>query len=312
MVTAGEILKTKRESLGKTISQISQETKIQERFLEYIENNEYEKFDSDVFVNGFIKIYSENLGLDTERVLALYRRGNGNIQNTTGKKNTSTKKKTEKKIFSPKTISIGIICIFAVLILGYIGYEIYLFQNPPILEITSPKDGAVTSAEIITIEGTTKNSTSLDISGTNEDINSDGSFSFKYKLEKGENSLTITASKDKTNQEVSKILTVTYEPEESAEENTDTEEQETYILKLVIVDLATWIKLDIDGVNKVSKTLEPSETEYSVTERFEIISGKPSNTQIYLNDELYSLKLDPSSGTYSLSCEIVQSGIVCE
>ena len=79
MVTAGEVLKTKRESLGKTITQISQETKIQEKFLEYIENNEYENFDSDVFVSGFIKIYSDNLGLDTERVLALFRRGNGHI-----------------------------------------------------------------------------------------------------------------------------------------------------------------------------------------------------------------------------------------
>ena len=43
MVTAGEVLKTKRESFGKTIQQISQETKIQERFLEYIEKDEYEK-----------------------------------------------------------------------------------------------------------------------------------------------------------------------------------------------------------------------------------------------------------------------------
>lgn len=310
MVTAGEVLRTKREALNKTISQISQETKIQERFLEYIENDEYEKFDSDVFVNGFIKIYSDNLGLDTDRVLALYRRGNEHIQNNKEKSETGKKKK-KGKFFSPKNISIGLIAIFTVLILGYIGYEIYLFQNPPSLQITSPEDGITTSDETITIEGTTQNATSLEISGISQNLDSSGNFSFEYKLNEGENTLTVTAKKEETKQESSKVLTITYQPakESNNEEETQTD---TYTIKLVIRDIATWIKLDIDGVNKVSKTLEPSETEYPVSERFEIISGKPSNTDVYINDELYNLKLDPSSGAYSLSCEIVQSGIVCE
>jgi len=310
MVTAGEVLKTKRESLGKTISQISQETKIQERFLEYIENDEYERFDSDVFVNGFIKIYSDNLGLDTERVLALYRRGNGHVFENK-QKTISKKKDLKKKILSPKNISIALILIFLISILSYIGYEIYLFQNPPVLEITMPEDNFVTSENTITIEGNTSNTTYVKIADKEIDLNNNGTFSFEYTLEEGENSITLKALKEQTKQETSATVTITYEPVEVIDNNEE-EKDDEYVLRLVIINAETWIKLDIDGVNKISQTVEPSEFEYTVEDRFEIISGRPANTKIYVNDEAYELVQDPSSGTYSLSCEVLQSGLLCE
>jgi len=46
MITVGEVIKKKRESLGKNLNVVLADTKIQRRFLEYIENNEFDKFDS--------------------------------------------------------------------------------------------------------------------------------------------------------------------------------------------------------------------------------------------------------------------------
>ena len=309
MVTAGEVLKTKRKSLGKTIQQISQETKIQERFLEYIEKNEYEKFDSDVFVSGFIKIYSDNLNLDTERVLALYRRGNGHIYKDVDRKKIKQKKK-RKISFSPKNITILIIVIFLLGILSYIGYEIFLFQNPPTINVSSPNNETTVSESKITIKGTTKNSTSLLISEEEISLSDTGSFSFEYTLDEGENNIIIKTIKEKTNQEALAILIVTYTPKEK-DDTQIKEEGDKYILKLIIENDVAWIKLDIDGINKISQVLEPSEREYEITDRFELISGRPSNTKIYLNDEAYELKADPSNGTFKLSCEILQTGPVC-
>ncbi len=149
MVTAGEVLETKRKSLGKTIQQISQETKIQEKFLEYIEDDDYGKFDSDVFVSGFIKIYSDNLGLDTDRVLALYRRGNGHIYENKNSRFSIKKEKKKKNIFSPRNITITLVILFLLGILAYIGYEIFLFQNPPKITITAPVNKSTTEEEIV-------------------------------------------------------------------------------------------------------------------------------------------------------------------
>ena len=311
MVTAGEVLKTKRKSLGKTIQQISQETKIQERFLEYIENDDYGKFDSDVFVSGFIKIYSDNLGLDTERVLALYRRGNGHIYETK-KGNISKKKKDHKKnIFSPRNLTFAIIVLFLLGILGYIGYEIFLFQNPPKIEITSPINKSTTEEETITIQGTTENTSYILLSEDKVSPDQEGHFVIKYKLKEGENDITLTAVKEETQQEEVATLLVTYVPKEE-EEPENRNNSKIYILKLIISNDVTWIKLDIDGVNKISQILEPSEREYEIKNRFELISGRPANTTIYINDEIYELNADPSNGTYKISCEILQTGPVCQ
>lgn len=311
MVTAGEVLKTKRKSLGKTIQQISQETKIQERFLEYIENDEYDKFDSDVFVSGFIKIYSDNLGLDTERVLALYRRGNGHIYETKKGSSSSKKASNKKNVLSPKNISIVLITVFLLGILSYIGYEIFLFQNPPTIEITDPVNKSTTEEETITIKGNTENTSYILISEEKVIPSDKGAFSFNYTLKEGENDITLTAVKEKTNQEAIATLLVTYVPKE--EEKTENENTDNrYTLKLVIANDVTWIKLDVDGVNKISQVLEPSEREYEITDRFELISGRPANTTIYINDEVYELKADPSNGTYKISCEILQTGPVCQ
>jgi len=308
MVTAGEVLKTKRESLGKTLQQISQETKIQERFLEYIEDNAYEKFDSDVFVSGFIKIYSENLGLDTERVLALYRRSNGHVYESKQKKKPLQKSK-KKNIFTPKNIAIAVITISLVGILIYIGYQIFLFQNPPTISITEPNNNITVDEETLTISGETTNATYILNNEQKTLVNNDGGFSLKYQLEEGENDITITAIKEDTGQEAITNLIITYVPKE--EETKEKKQTDEYILKLIIENDVAWIKLDVDGINKISQVLEPSEREYNVEDRFEIISGRPSNTEVYINDELYELVQDPSNGTYKLSCEILQTGPVC-
>ena len=76
MITAGEVLKNKREKLGKSLDIVSLDTKIQKRFLQYIENNQISYFDSEVFLTGFIKIYAKYLNLDVDKILALYRRSN--------------------------------------------------------------------------------------------------------------------------------------------------------------------------------------------------------------------------------------------
>ena len=122
MITAGEILKKKRESLGKSLNTASQETKIQKRFLVDIESNDYSEFDSAVFLTGFIKIYSQYLGLDTEKILALYRR---DVPTRKISKNSKSKQTlTKGVILTPKLFITILSVLFFVLVFGYIGLQI--------------------------------------------------------------------------------------------------------------------------------------------------------------------------------------------
>lgn len=74
MRTVGEILRTRRQELGLTLSEIEGATKIKISPLEDIENNRFEKFSSEVACRGFIKNYAEFLGLTPGPILAIFKR----------------------------------------------------------------------------------------------------------------------------------------------------------------------------------------------------------------------------------------------
>ena len=57
MITVGEVLKKQRNILNKSVEQVALDTKIQPRFIRYIENDDFKKFDSSVYAQGFIKVF---------------------------------------------------------------------------------------------------------------------------------------------------------------------------------------------------------------------------------------------------------------
>lgn len=74
MKTVGEILKTKRQEKNLNLEAVEEEIRIRKKFLEAIENDDWQKLPSLTYTRGFIKNYSEWLGLDTAYVLSVFRR----------------------------------------------------------------------------------------------------------------------------------------------------------------------------------------------------------------------------------------------
>lgn len=310
MITAGEVLKKKRESLGKSLSIAAQDTKIQKRFLQYIENDDFSQFDSEVFLTGFIKIYSKYLTLDTEKILALYRRSHPtkDIKTKNTKKNIFNIKKIS---LTPKNIITFLSIIFFVLILGYIGLQIYKFQTPPTLTITSPEDNITTETATILIQGKTQPDATLEINKTLVDVDNEGTFSKEIPLVDGINLITIKASKNSNSiQETVKTLKITYSPAQVAPVPEET--TKTFTLKLTVKGAASWIKLDIDGKNKLSQTVQPSTQTYTVTDNFSIITGKAANTTVYINDEPLPWSTNSTTGVAEINCQIKDQALSCE
>jgi cytoskeleton protein RodZ len=70
--TFGERLKRERELREVTLGEITAGTRIAPRFLEALENEEWEKLPGGVFNRGFVRAVSRYLGLDEEAFLAEY------------------------------------------------------------------------------------------------------------------------------------------------------------------------------------------------------------------------------------------------
>lgn len=311
MITAGEVIKNKREELKKDLSSVSADTKIQKRYLEYIENNEFEKFDSDVFATGFLKIYSQYLDLDVEKILALYRRSTKTKPTITKNPNNIFRKRNNIKV-SPKLVGIITLSIFLISVIGYIGYQIYKFQKPPVLTVSQPVDEYISNEEKILIKGNTQNAAIVEINGNKIEVDDSGNFESEYTLTQGVNSIPINAWKESnTNQKSNITLKVIYTPSEVSE--IEEENVKEFLLVLSISQSPSWIKLDIDGENKISQVLQPNtQHEYKVENNFTLVTGRVQNTVLTINNETVPITSSSQSGIGQLTCSIENSELKCE
>lgn len=70
--TFGESLKREREMRGVTLDEISAATRIATRFLQAIENEQWDQLPGGVFNRGFVRAMARYLGLDEENIVAEY------------------------------------------------------------------------------------------------------------------------------------------------------------------------------------------------------------------------------------------------
>lgn len=314
MITAGEVLKNKRDSLGKSLETVSLDTKIQKRFLQYIEKNQFSYFDSEVFLTGFIKIYASYLNLDTDKVLALYRRSNPTKKIVVKKdKNKKIfKKDFQQKILNPKTLITTSLILFLVLILGYIGLQIYKFQTPPTLNILEPKSDLEINSEEILVKGDTDITSIIEINGTPTDVDDRGNFEENIKLNEGVNIITIKARKNSNNAlETVATRKVTYIKKDIVNETEDEVDKLINTLTLEIVDSSAWVKLDIDDTNELSEVVDPSKKDYTFINKFHIITGRVNNTKIYWNNEIIEWKPNQITGVAEFTCERINDTLTC-
>jgi len=68
----GSYLKHERELRGVTLEVISETTKIHIRFLQALEENNFEELPGEVFIRGYIKSYANTIGSDPEETLNVY------------------------------------------------------------------------------------------------------------------------------------------------------------------------------------------------------------------------------------------------
>src|SRR4029434_7834719 len=92
--TFGERLKRERELREVSLEEIAKGTRIAERFLEALENEQWEKLPGGVFGRGFVRSIARYLGLSEENLLSEYDLARGESAN-------ASPQKMEERIPSP-------------------------------------------------------------------------------------------------------------------------------------------------------------------------------------------------------------------
>jgi cytoskeleton protein RodZ len=130
----GERLKRERELREVTLEEITQATRIGPRFLEALENEEWDKLPGGVFNRGFVRSIAHYLGLDEEAFLAEYDLAHAAHADQQAQKYAQ---KIEDRIpqtplWIPMAIVLGILLLAAAVIFGGIyGWRRFVRHSTP-------------------------------------------------------------------------------------------------------------------------------------------------------------------------------------
>jgi len=190
MIRAGQRLKETRLQKGFSIEAVSQGTKIRPNFITAIERGEYQKLPSPAYAQGFVRNYAEYLGLSSTEVLALFRR-EFDEEKAYKVLPTGFSKQREFPITRRRIQRAVYLMAVVFLLLG--GFLLYQYRSAffdPMLSVTSPKEGAITSLQV-TVQGKTEASATVMVDNVPVAVDDEGTFIKRVTLFPGKETIEV-------------------------------------------------------------------------------------------------------------------------
>lgn len=195
MKTVGSILQETRTEKHISLDQVEAATKIRRKFLEAIELDDYSRLPSLAYAKGFVKNYSVYLGLDSDTVLAFFRRQTSEIPRATLLPKGMAEPLNKPWFYLTPGRFLGLVfALLATSFLFYFGVQYRRLNQSPRLVIESPKDQTMTTDKRVDVLGQTDPDATVTVNGFSVIVRSDGNFFSQVVLEPGVNTLTVVAT----------------------------------------------------------------------------------------------------------------------
>lgn len=193
-MTLGQRLKKARENAGLTQRKFAEMSKIQIRYLEFLEEGRYEKLPAFVYVRGFLKKYSEMLNLSFDEILKLFQYERAALRlNQKQEFLPLPSLASPKIIITPKKLKWLAVAVALIAILGYFIYQLDFLIASPKLILEYPSQDITIRASSVKIFGQAEYSVKLTINGEQIFVDNEGRFSQEINLNPGLNVLKINA-----------------------------------------------------------------------------------------------------------------------
>ena len=289
-LTLGEKMKKLRGDLRLSLPEVSKATKIQVKYLEYLESGEYQKLPADVYVRGFLRSYARYLNIDEQAFIRQYDRER-NIQQNLGHEQPKDQKATDfstsSLVITPRTL----VMLFIVLSVGgaffYLYREFRSFAAEPRLMILEPADKTVLEASEVVIRGKTDKGARVSINNQPVFVEGEGEFSDKLILQPGLNTVTVVAVNrfDKERSETIS-LEAKYAMPQPAPEPVKSETPETFKLILSVRTGSATVVVTSEGKEILNEKIAEGDTrEVEGKGELMISSDRPELTLVKLGDK---------------------------
>jgi len=91
-MTVGQLLQKQREEKKVSLESVAQKTRIKLAFLQTIEEDAFQLIPSEAYVRGFIRCYAQQIYLNPDEILNLYRNQAGPPPGSAGESSASSKR----------------------------------------------------------------------------------------------------------------------------------------------------------------------------------------------------------------------------
>lgn len=316
-LTLGEKLKRIRSDRRMSLHEVSKNTRIQVKYLEYLEEGRYEKLPAEVYVKGFLRNYADFLGVDDQALIKLYEKERGikkNLEKSKkqrfngGKFYDSFHRKSQEEeteispmpvriralVITPRMIALGCIIVLVFSGVFYLYKEVGSFASTPRLVVINPSANYSTDGNSVMIEGITERDARLFINDQPVLVDDEGKFREELAVQSGANVVNIKAV-NRFEKETVEVVTIqsSFQEQEANKESSYEEIKEGDISskKGVQVEVRVdpgpvWLSIETDGNLVFSGTmLTGAAQSFQAEGKIVINSGKGSATFVKFNDK---------------------------
>ena len=294
-LTLGERMKKIREERRLSLGEISKSTKIQVKYLEYLEEGIYLKLPADVYVKGFLRSYAIFMGLNELALIKQFEREKGihrNIKKVVDDDGAAAPIKFSSFVITPKMIVVSSILLVVVSSFIYLYIEVNNFVSKPRLNIIKPADGATVTGSSTHVTGIAEKDALVFINDQPVLVSEKGEFSEDVGLKPGLNLINVKARSKFNKEDVKSVSvnadfqsTVSDQPVDNTSSQTD---QTTAVgpvsLEIYVSPNPTWMSIEADGNLVYSGVLLPQSVQtFNAKEKVSITSGKGNETFVKIN-----------------------------
>jgi cytoskeletal protein RodZ len=282
MPSLGENFKAAREAKNLTLEQVAQETRISTRFLRAIEEEAFHSLPGGVFNRGFIRTFSERVGLDADQMLSAYAvlTADNGLHDVEGIQNAPAPPTTERHV-----LPIAVAALVAVVGLYYVFAPAANNTAPPSedpaatarSESAPPPAPDVRAVAPSTPGGMGGTDLEHEMPATGRE---DGAVT-------GNGANSMPAEEPASASSAAATDAMPTEPEDALADNpTGTGVANRVVVELQVIE-ATWIAVESDGESIiVGETLEPGvNRSFSANDALDLTVGNAAGIALSINGE---------------------------
>lgn len=296
-LTLGERMKKLRDERRLSLSEVSKGTKIQAKYLGYLEDSTYLKLPADVYVKGFLRSYAIFMGLNEVSLIKQFEREKGihkNIKKVIDDEHPKKIINFSSIVITPKIIVVSSILVLVFGGFAYLYFEVNNFVSKPRLVIITPADGSSVGGSSTHVTGMAEKDALVFINDQPVLVNENGEFSQDVGLKSGVNTISVKA-RSKFDKESIQSVTInadfenkTSEMQIGNAESQNVESEKSFLdpvaLELYVNPNPTWMSVEADGNLVYSGVLLPGSIQkFDAKEKISITSGKGNETYVKVN-----------------------------